>query len=857
MKFETPFHGLRCFCLAVISVLLFCLLAYVPGLTYAAGPWKPVGSMQDKRFAHTATLLSDGTVLVAGGMQDNEEFAGVICSAEIYDPSSGAWERTGDMKTSRSHHTATLLPDGRVLVAGGRRAGDCNETLRSAELYDPATRTWSDAGALEQPRLEHTATLLQDGRVLVAGGSIDSMLPVAAAEIFYPKENVWSRTADLTVPRASHTATLLSDGRVFIFGGATGERKFSDETGDLYDPESERWTPSAPLTGCPVAGACAVQLPDSGGQVMVVGGAGSAGCLLQPRIYDPGNDQWIDTGAPTVYQRSQFSLSLLPDGSVLAVGGSNREGFPDSEVYQPSSAGWRSIGPMNVNRKLHTATLLPDGTVLVAGGVCGKEVLPSAEIYAPKGRLEVQRSRGLLQPRAHHTATLLPQGQILVAGGEALSRRPLNHVEVYDPAGGRWFAAAPMARARTSHSAFLLSDGNLLVCGGRIGNRPTASTEVYQTVPKNWHTVEDMRMARMDFAGTALWDGGILVSGGLGASGILFETEIFDPGSGIWMPAGEMTQPRCRHTATLLRDGRVLVAGGAGPWGPAGEAEVYDPETGSWAETNAMAFPRMGHSAVLLPDGSVLVTGGVNREGFVAPVERFDPATGLWRSAGVLSVPRTGHSSLVLRDGRVLVVGGTGAGGPAVWVEMMRPATDSWVRTCTTSDRRIGCTTTLLLNGEIMVCGGYSGPVRLSRTAERLHVESPGNGALQPYLEPVESPLEWGCALSLGGEGFRGAGFTEASGGDFRGSPANYPLVQLRHMASGVIKWLLPDPDASFTDREFRSAGVEGFPEGYAMITVFVNGSPSHSRTTRFMGPSRGCLQSRGLKQEMALRMNW
>ncbi len=842
MKFKTVFHSLRCFCFVAISVLLFYFLAVVPGLTHAAGPWKPVGSMHDKRFAHTATLLSDGTVLVAGGMQDNEEFAGVICSAEIYDPSSGIWERTGDMKTRRSHHTATLLPDGRVLVAGGRKAGDYNETLRSAELYDPATRTWSDAGALEQHRLEHTATLLPDGRVLVAGGSIDSMLPVAAAEIFDPRENAWSRTADLTIPRASHTATLLSGGRVFIFGGATGERKFSDETGDLYDPESETWTPSAPLAGCPVAGACAVQLPDSGGQVMVVGGAGSAGYLLQPRIYDPGNDQWIDSGAPTVYQRSQFSLSLLPDGSVLAAGGSNREGFPDSEVYVSSSKGWRSIGPMNMNRKLHTATLLPDGTVLVAGGACGKEVLPSAEIYAPEGRPKVQRSRSLLQARAHHTATLLPQGQVLVAGGEGLSRRPLNHVEVYDPASRLWFAAAPMACARTSHSAFLLPDGDLLVCGGRTGNWPTASTEVFHPLSKIWHTVEDMRMARMDFAGTALSHGGILVSGGLSASGILCETEIFDPDRGVWMPAGEMSQPRCLHTATLLHDGRVLVAGGAGLWGPAGEAELYDPETGSWVETNSMAFPRMGHSAVLLADGSVLVTGGVNQEGLVAAVERFDPATGLWRSAGVLSVPRMGHSSLVLRDGRALVLGGTSARGPAVWVEMMRPATDSWVRAGTTSDRRIGCTATLLLNGEVMFCGGYSGPDRLSGTAERLHAESPVNGAFRPYVEPVESPLEWGCALSLTGEGFRGAGFTEASGGDYRGSPTNYPLVQLRHMASGVVKWLLPDPEASFADREFLSASVEGVPEGYAMITVYVNGSPSHSRTTRFVGPSGCCL---------------
>lgn len=809
---------------------VFAFFVFSPGLIYAAGAWKSVGSMHESRFAHTATLLPDGTVMVAGGMLDYEEYGGVVKSAEIYDPSTGTWERTGSMKTQRSHHTATLLPDGRVLVVGGWKAADYGATLKSAEVYDPTTGTWSDAGSLEQPRMEHTATLLRDGRVLIAGGRIDSMFPVAKAEIFDPTTVTWSRAADLTIQRGSHTATLLQDGRVFIFGGATTEREHSTESGDLFDPISETWTPSAPLEDVPLVEGCGVQLPDFGGLVMVVGGSGGAGYLLQPQFYMPRADRWISSNAPTVYPRLQFSLTLLPDGTVLAAGGCSREGYPDSECFDPLTLRWHDAGPMNVNRKLHTATLLPDGTVLAVGGVRGADVLASAEIYAPEKRAEPRRAMSLQRARAYHTATLLPQGQVLAAGGEDHLGQPLRSVEIFNPLIGYWHTAAPMGLGRTSHSAFLLPDGAVLVCGGRAGDGPTEGSELFDPLTKSWHPVGDMSMARMDFAGTALSENGILVTGGLGKGGMLRETETFDPYMMKWMPSGEMSHPRCRHTVTLLRDGRVLAAGGTGPFGPTGTAELYDPETCSWLETGQLIFPRTDHSAVLLPDGSVLVTGGCDAGGLVAAAERFDPTTGVWSGAGKLSVARSGHVSLILRDGTAVVLGGESARGPVAMVEMFLPGTGAWARVGESIDRRSGLAAALLLNGDVMLCGGSLGKGSLLATSETLDFESHRKMAIQPCIETVKSPLQLGEALFVTGTGFRGTGLTEASGGDFRGSPTNYPLVQLRNMASGYAKWLFPDPENPFTDRAFHSAIVEGFPEGFAMVTVYVNGCASRSK---------------------------
>jgi len=183
----------------------------------ATNTWARAGSMASGRvFGHTATLLADGRVLVAAGQSRYADGGGRgwDTSAELYDPTTNTWSSAGSMATARGGHTATLLADGRVLVTGG---GGSEEAPTSAEVYDPTVDTWSSAGALARGRSEHTATLLADGRVLVAGGTAGSLV---RAELYDPTTNTWSSAGSMSTPRRQHVAALLLDGRVLVAGGS-------------------------------------------------------------------------------------------------------------------------------------------------------------------------------------------------------------------------------------------------------------------------------------------------------------------------------------------------------------------------------------------------------------------------------------------------------------------------------------------------------------------------------------------------------------------------------------------------------------------------------------------------------------
>jgi hypothetical protein len=255
----------------------------------SSGRWTATAIMDAARRMHTATLLLDGTVLVAGGDGDNGASASVRLYrpatatllpegkvlvaggdqdgspdgpfAEVYDPISGTWTAAGTMITPRSGHTATLLPDGTVLVAGGFIHGsrelcgpasgstfDCLNPLASAELYDPQTGAWSAGHRMIAARGGHTATLLEDGSVLVAGGSgsaeesaCQCHAPLGSAELYDPSSGTWSATASMVAVRNGHTATLLPDGRVLAASGygvdiAIGLGMLA--SAELYDPGS-------------------------------------------------------------------------------------------------------------------------------------------------------------------------------------------------------------------------------------------------------------------------------------------------------------------------------------------------------------------------------------------------------------------------------------------------------------------------------------------------------------------------------------------------------------------------------------------------------------------------------------------
>ena len=334
------------------------------------------------RFDHTATLLLDGRVLVVGGLQDRTSQSLGLSSVEIFDPSSRTWNNTDSLNTGRSDHTATLLENGQVLVAGGidRYQGIA---LASVEIYDPVSGSWAFAPSLSEPRYGHSATLLPDGKVLIAGGrfSSESSDVLASVELYDPQTETWSATDSLNTPREGHSATLLSNGRVLVVGGYylgwLG-------TAEVYDPLSENWQEIPDPIFCHGVAHTATRLLD--GRVLVVGGAcagGAIGILREAEIYDPFSSSWeATTSLPTA--REAHTATLLPDGTVLIVGGDNGDvpRYSGALIYDPIDDNWMTTGSLSVGRRNHTATLLRNGAVLIVGGWSDTEIaLDVTELY--------------------------------------------------------------------------------------------------------------------------------------------------------------------------------------------------------------------------------------------------------------------------------------------------------------------------------------------------------------------------------------------------------------------------------------------------------------------------------------------
>lgn len=341
------------------------------------GTFTPTGSRVALRAFPVAVGLADGRVLVAGGMGCGP--VGAACDdAEVYDPASGTFTPTGRLVTPRRLFTATLLKDGRVLVLGG---ADQFGPLASAELYDPATGVFTPAGDMGTPRSDHTATLLEDGRVLVAGSIDYSTVPrtaVGSAEIFDPATGRFTPTGSLVAARYYHTATLLPDGRVLLVGGTA--RGVPLRTADalplasaeLYDPGTGTFSATASL-GVARCFHTATLLP--GGKVLVAGGFAGPGAEL----YDPGTGAFAPAGSMGA-ERFSHTATLLLDGTVLLAGGNDHAlvATASAERYDPATGTFTPTGSMNASRTSHEAVPLPEGPVLMVGGNVAP---PDAELY--------------------------------------------------------------------------------------------------------------------------------------------------------------------------------------------------------------------------------------------------------------------------------------------------------------------------------------------------------------------------------------------------------------------------------------------------------------------------------------------
>lgn len=423
--------------LAAMALLL--LSVPVSADVVTIGSWQVAPAPAVHRSSdHTATLLGDGRVLVVGGLTPNPDESAQLLSrdayvsAELFDPATGRWSTTGSLAVMRQYHTATLLSDGRVLVVGGYHlprgasSGGPQEFIAAAEIYDPGTGRWTPTGSLALGRMGHSATLLKDGRVLVAGGVVvqaskDNPGRLAAtdtAEVYDPATGRWTPAGKMPAGRWEHAATLLDDGTVLVTGGrdATGGHARSADgktvvgvpalqDAVIFDPRAGTWTTVPHLMGSRRTAHTATLLAD--GTVLIAGGAadadhsGGGEPVAGAELYVPTTKTFIAT-QPMLRGRIAPTATRLPDGRVLLVGGyaARRyvsqggtgavETVASAEIYLPDTGGW-----------------------VFAGGM----------VAAPDTGHE--REQAILVFAGHHTATLLSGpscgrwcGQVMVIGGD-------------------------------------------------------------------------------------------------------------------------------------------------------------------------------------------------------------------------------------------------------------------------------------------------------------------------------------------------------------------------------------------------------------------------------------------------------
>lgn len=354
-KATQPTRILKPMLLVLLAVVVVCTVT-IPTLAQNSGTWVPTGTLNFPRIGHTATLLATGQVLVAGGedAQGNH-----IAAAELYNPTAGTWTVTGSLATPRIDHTATLLVNGEVLVAGGVGS----TYTATAELYSPSTGKWTATGSMTVPRAFGGAALLTNGQVLMAGGSNLEGTSNSTAELYNPASRKWTATTDMP---SGHNgpAALLPSGKVLVIGGG----------GAIYAPTSAQWTPTGPLYYSITGGSAALL---ANGDVLAYGNHFSC---YAAQFFNPSTNTWARTIGQCGNDVSYGPLVLLGTGKVLLAGdeitySGHTSPTARCALYDPSTNTWVSTGSL-LQATRRTATLLPNGKVLSVGG-------SDAELYTP------------------------------------------------------------------------------------------------------------------------------------------------------------------------------------------------------------------------------------------------------------------------------------------------------------------------------------------------------------------------------------------------------------------------------------------------------------------------------------------
>lgn len=676
----------------------------------------------------TATLLANGTVLYTGGSLPSDGFS--TSQAEIYNPAPSTSTATGSMTILRCNESATLLPSGQVLFAGGQTSGG---TTATAELYDPVSGTFSATGSMTAARQGHTATLLPDGTVLIAGGTGNcggSLCSLNTAELYNPAAGTFTpTTGSLPTPYSGAAAILLNNGTVLIAGGG-------NSFAEIYSPATGLFSQSGAMVN-PRVSFTATLLQN--GTVLFAGGLMGSAISSAAEIYDPNTGTFASTGSLNI-PRELHAAALLSNGQVLIVGGNSTLSSPAAaELYDPVSGSFTVTGSLGELRWSPSAIALSDGTVLVAGGHFNQP-LSSVETYTPGTGLFTSQSAFLNVTRTGHATTQLADGRLLLTGGQDEGSNVNASAEIFDPATAKFSLTGSLVQGRYGHTATLLGDGKVLIVGGfgdKAGTQIVSTAEIYDPAAGTFSVAPaNPNIPRADHTATLLGNGEVLIAGGqVGGQQATSSVELYDPAAGTFALAGNMDAPRYNHTATLLNDGRVLIAEGitvaGSPGNGVGPDDLYDPGSGTFTEVGPRrlwsqgAAPNPPFDSVLLASGQVLVDNDTI----------FDPASGMLSAiqspVNFVDANLQDYKFALLPNDQVFA---TSNSYPTYLYD---PGSETFTASAPLQYFRTSPTVKLLPNGEVLVAGGagvaqvefYVPPVAASSAAPVLTGLTPSSAA--------------------------------------------------------------------------------------------------------------------------------
>jgi RHS repeat-associated protein len=732
----------------------------------ANGTFSPSGSLNTARYAHTATRLNNGVILIVGGSDLNGTNA--LTSAELYNPATGTFTATGSLNIGRHDHTATLLNNGLVLIAGG--SGQGGAALTSAELYNPATGTFLVTGSLANARYDSAAALLNNGSVLIAGG-YNGTASLNSAELYNPTSGTFSATGNLTNDRYSHTATLLTNGTVLVAGGFSTTAAVDLASSEIYDPTAGTFSLTSSLND---GRCCHTATLLSGGSVVIAGGNDSTGLTNTAEVYQPSNL------TPAGLQ----SISVTPSnpsilqGTVQSLTATGT--FTGNTTQTLASAIWSSsastVATITNDASNHGQALgIAGGSSTItacAGSICGSTSLnvrtgppsitslsqPAAAVGtsitingsnfgSPQGTSTVTFNGATATPTSWATGSIVvpvptgaTTGPIVVTVGGAASNSlnfivgtlssitiapsaptvGVNAVEQLSATGtyseGSTLNLTASATWSSTSTTIATVSTSGLVTGVALGQTTiqaavgSVSNSVTATVAANPRIAGSLNTARENHTATLLNSGKVLIAGGFGFP-FPQNAELYDPGTGAFTAGAVLQNPRYDHSATLLNDGFVLLAGGANSNRAAiNTAELYNPSTRNFFFSGNLNRARYNHTATLLPGGKVLIVGGQDQSSNVfASSELYDPSTGTFTFSGNLINARYSHTATLLNNGMVLISGGWGSNNTTPSSsELYDPASGTFSTASSASILGGPFAPVLLNSGKVLIAAGQA-----------------------------------------------------------------------------------------------------------------------------------------------------